>query len=111
MKLYHESVVAPTTKEQISRYVNKHQFAYSPHAYRRTQEKRIRDWQYIAKHGRLIELGYDNGRIFKVLLRTPDGHCAVFGLLTKEIITTWYNDPNDNHATLDASRYFGGVRN
>ena len=111
MPLYHVSRLGQGTLDQIYQIVSITPFTYSYHASQQKMLKSVADWEYIAEHGTVIELNYspDDGS-HKALLRTPDGHCAVFGLGTKQIVTMWYNSPTDNHATLDASRYDGGVK-
>ena len=110
MTLYHASRLGENTKAQIRHMLDNTVFTYSRHAWERKTDKYIRDWEYIRENGRLIELNHDpDGGRHKVLLRTDDGHCAVFGLGTKQIVTMWYNEPSDTHKTLDASRYVGGV--
>ena len=108
MPLYHYTRVNDKFKKTIYGIIKNNQFNYSNHAARQKQLKNVKDWEYIAEHGTLIEFNQiPNGH--KALLRTPDGHCAVFGLSTFKIITMWWNDPNDTHRTLDASKYYGGV--
>ena len=110
MALYHGSRLGPNTKAAIHNIINNSAFTYSRHASERRIHKGIADWQYIAEHGEVIELNHSpsDGRD-KALLRTPDGHCAVFGLNTKMIVTCYWNDPSDTHKTLDTSKYVGGV--
>ena len=110
MPLYHGSRLGPNTKAQIHNIISNSVFTYSHHASERKMAKGIADWEYIARHGEIIELNHNpSDERDKALLRTPDGHCAVFGLNTKMIVTMYYNSPSDQHATLDASKYTGGV--
>lgn len=110
MALYHYTRLGDRTKADIHRILSGIEFSYSTHAWERYIGKGIRDWRYIRDNGTIIELNHqpETGR-HKVLLRTDDGHCAVFGIGTRQVVTMWYNDPDDTHKTLDASKYDGGV--
>ena len=110
MPLYHYSRLGDKTKNEIYQVISGLTFTYSHHAETQRIQKRVRDWEHIVENGTIIELNHDpiTGR-HKVLLRTPDGHCAVFGLKSKQIVTMWWNDPTDSHSTLRADHYDGGV--
>ena len=110
MPLYHYSRLSDASKANIYEAVTAIQFSYSRHAWEQKHSKRVKNWEHIVENGTIIELNYDaKGGRHKVLLRTPDGHCAVFGLKSQQVVTMWWNDPNDTHKTLDASHYDGGV--
>ena len=110
MTLYHYTRLSDKIVDTIHNIINNSEFTYSHHARTQKENKRVSDWKHIAKHGTIIEFNKDEtGRRHKALLRTPDGHCAVFGLATKQIVTMWKNAANDNHSTLDPSKYEGGV--
>lgn len=52
-------------------------------------------------YGSVIEYK-DDGR---VVMRNTDGVCVVAHLATHTVVTAWYNDPSDQHWTLDLSQY------
>ena len=52
-------------------------------------------------YGQVIE-AKDDGR---AVMRGQDGTCVVVSVPTRTVITVWYNDPSDNHYTLDLSQY------
>lgn len=53
------------------------------------------------RYGVVIEYK-DDGR---VVMRNTDGICVVAHLATHTVVTAWYNDPSDQHWTLDLSQY------
>ena len=111
MALYHHSTLPKDVKDKIYNIIRNSTFTYSHHAWERKELKGIATWEYIAENGKIIEFNHDpKYRKHKALLRTDDGHCAVFGLTTKSVVTMWYNSPSDNHKTIDASKYKGGVK-
>lgn len=111
MPLYHHSVIPENVKEGIYKIISSSTFTESKHARERRVKKNVKPWQYIARHGTIVEFNVDreNPRNIKTLLRTPDGHVASFGLKSKIILTYYWNNPNDNHKTLDTSKYEGGI--
>ena len=86
-------------------------YSYSEHARRQTNAKGVAHWSYILNHGKLIELKVDRiEKRHRALLRTNDGHCAVFCWKDKRVVTAWWNSPDDNHATIDPNQYKNGVK-
>jgi hypothetical protein len=41
----------------------------------------------------------------RVVMRHASGVCVVVELPTHTVVTVWYNDPQDQHWTLDISQY------
>ena len=78
-------------------------FGDNVHLFERLTSKRItRDEVIIAlQSGDVIEV-QDGGRI---VLRSGGGIAVVACLRTLTIVTTWRNDVDDTHATLDLSEY------
>ena len=57
------------------------------------------------KYGDVIEVA-DNGRVTLRLMKgMANGTCVVVSLRDKVVVTCWYNNPKDRHATLDLSDY------
>ena len=111
MLCYHASTLEPKIHENIYAVIKGSTFDYVNHANEKRMAKNVADWEYIAEYGKLIEFKQDMATgAMRALLRTDDGHCAVFDLVKKLIITLWRNDPNDNHRTINASKYEFGVR-
>ena len=52
-------------------------------------------------YGQVIEAKSDG----RAVMRGQDGTCVVIEVPTRTVITVWYNDPTDNHYTLDLSQY------
>lgn len=51
--------------------------------------------------GKVVEAKDDN----RVVMRSVSGICVVIELTTRKVVTVWYNDPQDQHWTLDLSQY------
>ena len=61
----------------------------------------------VLSSGRVIEVHNDLGE-WRALIRRQ-GVCAVLSLQTFDIVTVYYNAPDDNHATLNYALYHGGA--
>ena len=109
-ELYHASTLKPDTIEKIHNKIKRTKFTYTNHALENKAKKRVVDYEIIVRDGKLIELKFDRlTRKHRALLRTPDGHCAVFSIKDGVIVTMWKNDASDNHRTINASKYIRGV--
>ena len=78
-----------------------------PHYYNMKQERSFTREQveHAIKHGGLIEVHDDKAPEVRVLLRDSSGTCVVVSLNTGEVITVYYNDPEDRHYTLNKGLY------
>ena len=111
MTLYHASTISDEIRNKLYHIVRNVEFTYTRHALEQRASKGVCGWERIAREGYLIEFNVDEENLHhKVLLRTNDGHCAVFALRGARVVTMWWNHPDDNHATIDASKYEWGVR-
>ena len=78
-----------------------------PHFYDRANERSftLADAQAAVKGGLVVEVHNDRAPDVRVLVRNKLGTCAVVSLLTREIITVYYNAPTDGHETLNWGAY------
>ena len=51
--------------------------------------------------GEVVEAKDDD----RVLMRHHSGVCVVVDVKTRTVVTVWFNDPQDQHWTLDLSQY------
>lgn len=84
-------------------------WGFSGHVRERMASKEVTSAEVLgaAKWGRVIE--FDNGRgTRRLLVRTPEGVCAVLDLDTSDVVTCFKNHPWDKHATRDNRAYYRG---
>ena len=62
------------------------------------------DVRETIRTGELVEYNTDFGTRH-ILLRGESGVCAIVDLDLEEVATVYANDPEDNHRTLNRSRY------
>lgn len=77
------------------------------HLMQRMQQKGIskKDALLALKWGAVIRV-QDDGRVLMRLTQgTRSGVCVVASLKDHTLVTAWYNNPRDNHSTLDLSEY------
>ena len=81
-------------------------YRLSAHAKNRMVEKGITssDIRSLLSDSYLVEVGDETGALC-ALWRTTEGVCGVLDLDHRQIKTVFRNDPNDNHASLDYSKY------
>ena len=79
------------------------------HAVRKLDERNISSEQLAAalRDGDVLEIEMKNGDA-RLLVRDAVGVCVSYSLNTQRVITVYYSDPLDTHATLDTSVYFTG---
>ena len=70
----------------------------------RQRDIALDDVREAIRTGELIEYNTDFGTRH-ILLRGESGVCAVVDLDLEEVATVYANDPEDNHKTLNRSRY------
>lgn len=56
--------------------------------------------------GKVVELHNERGE-WRTLVRNRQGTCAVLALETLEVVTVYYNAPDDTHLTLNHALYHG----
>jgi hypothetical protein len=55
--------------------------------------------------GTLIEVHNEKEPDIRALMRDDKGTCVVVSLVSGDIITVYYNDPEDKHYTLNKGQY------
>ena len=112
MEVHHASTLSQKVIDAIYTSLRSvSEYKYSHHAKEQKDSKMVAHWKHILANGKLIEFKLD--REFKkhrALLRTNDGHCAVFCWQNAMVITTWYNSPDDKHYTIKPEQYVNGVK-
>ena len=79
------------------------------HFYDRASERTFTLGDAIAaiRTGKVIEIHNDRGE-WRALLRDSLGTCCVLSLETLQVVTVYYNAPDDLHPTLNHALYHGG---
>jgi hypothetical protein len=77
------------------------------HFYDRAADRRftLAEAKAAAAQGTVIEIHNDRSPDVRVLVRNKMGTCAVVSLVTFEIVTVYYNAPEDGHETLNWGAY------
>ena len=106
MRIHRTTLAYSTIKKLTKEARTGADWKLTPHAgqmlsYRKLDINDVRD---TVSEGELIEYNDDFGTRH-VLLRGESGVCVVVDLDLKELSTVFYNAPNDNHKTLNRSRY------
>ena len=111
MDLYHASIRLP----KIPMPVGRAYLYYTRHALNAARDDSIRDYELPKfidlRYAKVIEVGVEENMLVKVLYRVAfDGDfdlCLVVvpGGAKWRVISLWLNEVNDNHRTLDHSRY------
>ena len=107
----HYTQMTTTEVEALRNAVRAHKsYKVKPHAAERMASKNV-DAIAIAQaiaFGSVVEAHKNVASQLRVLLRKQLGSrccCVVVSVTTRELVTAYWNDGNDNHATLDASVY------
>lgn len=106
MRIHRTTLAYSTIKKLTKEARTGADWKLTPHAgqmlvYRKLN---IDDVRETVRKGELVEYNDDFGTRH-VLLRGESGVCVVVDLDLKELSTVFYNNPNDNHKTLNTSRY------
>jgi len=106
MRIHRTTLAYSTIKKLTKEARTGADWKLTPHAgqmlvYRKLN---IDDVRETVRKGELVEYNDDFGTRH-VLLRGESGVCVVADLDLKELSTVFYNNPNDNHKTLNTSRY------
>jgi hypothetical protein len=79
----------------------------NPHLFERMMQKGVskKDALLALKWGAVIRV-QDDGRVLMRLMNgIRSGVCVVVSLITRTLVTAWFNRPTDHHATLNLSEY------
>lgn len=81
----------------------------SKHFYDRATDRHftLEDASATLRTGTVIEIHNDKGD-WRAVIRSQNGTCAVVSLESNRVLTVYYNDPEDNHDTLNHGLYHGG---
>jgi hypothetical protein len=79
------------------------------HGYNRAAERdfNLDDIRAAVRTGTVIEL-HNEAKEWRALARDRKGTCVVISLESWDTVTVFYNDPSDNHDTLNHNRYHSG---
>ena len=66
----------------------------------------LEEMQQFVQAGELIEYHTNEGSRRVVVRHMQTGICMTLNLDSHDILTSWYNDIDDNHKNLDKSQYF-----
>jgi hypothetical protein len=77
------------------------------HFYNRASERTFTLDEAIqtVRGGLVVEVHDDRKPDVRAVVRSQNGTCVVLSLTTWEVITVYYNDPNDTHDTLNWNAY------
>ena len=112
MRVFHVSTIGQSAIDKTYRLLRSvTDYTYTAHAESQQDTKNVAHWRYILTNGSLVELKIDESaqKAHRALLRTFDGHCAVFCPKYRKVITTWYNQPTDKHFSINPAQYERGV--
>ena len=108
----HYSVLAQSSQRNLLKEVRRGDtWKFNAHAGTALVRRNISigDARDVIRTGDFIEYNDDFGTRH-VLLRGKSGVCVVVDLDLEEIATVYANHPDDNHQTINSSRYLGGVK-
>ena len=108
----HESQMSQAEKETVAARVREiAEKIISTHAAGRMTQKGVtgRELEIALKYGHAVEI-HDEANELRAVIRHAFGKpkvavCAVVGLASGLVVTTWKNAGSDNHATLNAFVY------
>ena len=106
MKLYKDTINIGTKKKIMKELRGVKGWAIKPYAKQRIKERNISiDKLFeVCREGELIEYHNEKGTR-RVLLRDGQGTCVVADLDTKNIVTVFTNDPENQHDHLHRDKY------
>ena len=109
MRIHYTTLAKGTAKKLTKQARQGDTWKLNNHAVRMLQQRdiQIEDVRETIRTGSLIEYNTDFGTRH-ILLRGESGVCAVVDLDLEEIATVYVNNPDDNHKTLNRSRYLLG---
>ena len=106
MKLY-KDILNIGTKEKIMKELHSVKgWKIRPYAKQRIKERGISiDKLFdVCREGELVEYHNENGTR-RVLVRDEKGTCVIVDLDTRNIITVYENDPDNDHPNLQRDKY------
>src|SRR5258708_17157992 len=73
------------------------------HFYDRAADRKFSfaDAQDAIRGGLVVEVHNNRAPEVRALIRNQKGTCVVLSLSTWDVVTVYYNSPDDRHATLD----------
>jgi len=109
-KRKHRKQMSPEEIELIESIVHSqiHWTGLGPHSTRMVQERQVPSKELfdVLKSGKVVEVNHTCD-LCVVFRKDYDDHasCVVVNLPTRWIVTTWRNNTNDQHRSLDMSQY------
>jgi hypothetical protein len=104
----HYTQMSTAEFEQVMAYVKGLSLRASKlHYHDRSKERSFTDTQakMAVIDGTLIEVHNEKEPDIRALMRDDKGTCVVVSLVSGDIITVYYNDPEDKHYTLNKGQY------
>lgn len=105
----HTQQMSPAERGFIHGYIraNVTRVTGAPHFYDRASDRHFTFVEALdaVRGGLVVEIHNNRAPEIRVLLRNQKGTCAVLNLQSWDIVTVYYNDPEDKHETLDWSPY------
>jgi|ERR1700679_2562619 len=105
----HISQFDQTERAFVHGYIRTHadRITGKHHFYDRASERAftLDDAREAIRNGLVIEAHNDKAPDVRVLVRNQTGTCAVLSLNTLEVITVYYNAPEDTHAGMNWTPY------
>jgi hypothetical protein len=109
-KRKHRSQMSPEEIELVEHIVHAQPnwIGNGPHADKRMRDKEVMGSEIfdVLKTGKVVEVNYTHD-LCVVFRKDYADHasCVVVNLPTRWIVTTWHNNTNDQHRSLDMSQY------
>lgn len=109
-KRKHFKQMTPDEYKTVLNAVKANCYTLRKHAVERMTQKNVTEQNILAMltYCQIVECHNNNANEIRVLVRgkIKNNWCnAVLSLTTKEVVTTYWNQANDLHATLDWSKY------
>jgi len=103
----HYSQMSEAEREEVLRFARELSLHGRPHYYDRAKDRSFTDAQarMAVWQGSLIEVHDNKAPDIRALIRDKEGTCVVVSLCSGDIVTVYYNDPEDHHYTLDKGQY------
>jgi hypothetical protein len=109
MRIHYTTLAKGTARKLTKQARQGDTWQLNSHAVRMLRQRNIQidDVKETIRTGSLVEYNTDFGTRH-ILLRGESGVCVVVDLDLKEVATVYANRPEDNHKTLNLSRYLLG---
>lgn len=108
----HVSRMSYRQRRDLLREVRRDDWELTDYCQRRGDERSLIAAEVLALRldGELVEYSWSPSEGWRRLLMRRDGVCAIIDLECLRVITCWWNDPEDRHATLRVEEYLFGAR-